>query len=107
VPPAQWPALQAELLLLLDWAHQRQSLRRGPIEEGGDWDYELQAQPDGACAPPQPLHYEPVNRQLRGMPVAWMGSAAASAPGQRTTLTLTLSASAAFSDALREQFGLE
>lgn len=89
------PALAAEVEQLLDWAHRRFKGRRGPIEEGGDWDCELQAQDDG------------------GQPLPWRFDAAAArlhfvaAGDGRTTVSLSLVGSAAFGEALREAFGLE
>lgn len=94
VPATRVPALARELEQLLRWAHADFAGRRGPVEEGGDWDYELQAQDDG------------------GQTLPWRFDAAAArlhcvaAGDGRTTVSLSLSASAAFSEALREAFGL-
>lgn len=88
------PALSEEVQQLLRWAH-RFAGRRGPVEDGGDWDYDLQAQQDDGQ--PLPVSYDPATGRLL----------LATQPGQRTTLSLTLSASAAFSQALRERFELE
>ena len=41
VPATRVPALAAEVEQLLAWAHRRFKGRRGPIEEGGDWDLSL------------------------------------------------------------------
>ena len=40
VLPAQVPALHAELARVLAWAHD--AFARGPLDEGFDWDYDLQ-----------------------------------------------------------------
>ncbi|MDC2857287.1 MULTISPECIES: hypothetical protein [unclassified Delftia] len=95
VPAARVPALAAEVEQLLAWAHRRFRGRRGPIEEGGDWDYELQAQDDG------------------GQPLAWRFDAATArlqsvaAGDGRTTVNLSISGSAAFGEALRQAFELQ
>ncbi|MEG0002133.1 MAG: hypothetical protein RR720_19800 [Comamonas sp.] len=91
------PALTTEVEQLLRWASRAFAGRRGPIEEGGDWDFDLHAQQeDGA---PLNVRYDESTGRLQ--------LAAAQATGQRTTLGLTLSASAAFSDALRSRFGID
>ncbi|WP_027016647.1 hypothetical protein [Comamonas composti] len=87
------PALAAEIAQLLAWAHGGFNGRRGPVEQGGDWDYELQAQDD------------------EGRPLGWRfeaGSlqAPAAAPG-RTTVSLSLSGNRFFADALHQVFDLE
>jgi hypothetical protein len=89
------PALAAEVEQLLRWAHGHFAGRRGPIEEGGDWDYELQAQDD------------------EGQSLAWRFEAGgagrlqseAAARG-RTTVSLSLSGSAAFAEALHQAFAI-
>jgi hypothetical protein len=91
------PALTAEVEQLLGWAGSAFAGRRGPMEEGGDWDYDLHAQQDDGR--PLGVHFDAATGRLQ--------LAAASARGQRITLGLTLSASAAFSQALRSRFALE
>lgn len=88
------PALIEEVQRLLRWAH-RFAGPRGPVEDGGEWDYDLQAQQDDGQ--PLPVSYDEATGRLQLCAPA----------GQRTTLSLTLSASAAFSQALRERFELE
>jgi hypothetical protein len=41
VRPEQLAAVQAEVAQVLDWAHAFPG-PRGPVEEGGEWDYDLQ-----------------------------------------------------------------
>ncbi|WP_159918100.1 hypothetical protein [Pantoea sp. 18069] len=89
------PALTAEVEQLLRWASRTFAGRRGPIEEGGDWDFDLHAQQDDGA--PLSVHYDDATGRLQ----------LAAAPGQRTALGLTLSASAAFSDALRARYGID
>ena len=93
--PHQLRALYAEIEQLLAWAQRQFPGRRGPREEGGEWDWELQAQHEDGS--PLALHYD-------------AGSARLQAPdtpaGERITVTLTLSGSPAFAEALQEHFGL-
>ena len=100
VTPAHWSALRAELLLVLDWAHQRFGGQRGPIEEGGDWDYDLQALQEGDCA--LHLHYEPCEGSA-----GQLHAHSTAQPPERYTVSLSLSGGAAFGAALRSQFGLD
>ena len=39
---AQHPAVMAEAQQVLDWAGQRFPLGHGPVEDGMDWDHDLQ-----------------------------------------------------------------
>jgi hypothetical protein len=39
---AQHPAVMAEVQQVLDWAWREFGQRHGPVEEGHDWDHELQ-----------------------------------------------------------------
>ena len=97
VADKRWHALLAEVHQVLLWAHQDFHGRRAPLEEGGDWDYDLSAQDDDhghAIA----LRWNTQSGQL---------DAAVPQPGSHTTLTLTLTGNAAFGDALRQKFGLE
>ncbi|CAN7166752.1 MULTISPECIES: hypothetical protein [unclassified Variovorax] len=40
--PDQAAAVDAEIALVLDWASASFPDRRGPVGDGGDWDYDLQ-----------------------------------------------------------------
>lgn len=94
VPATRVPALAAEIEQLLRWAHGRFAGRRGPVEEGGDWDYELQAQDESGH--PLPWRFDARSATLHS---------AACGEG-RTTVSLSLSGSAAFGQALGEAFGI-
>lgn len=89
------PALAAEIETLLSWASQKFTGRQGAVEDGFDWDYDLQAQDDDG----QPLN-------ARFDKAAGMLTLQTSATG-RTTVNLSLSGSAQFGDALREKFALD
>lgn len=95
--PAQLPALQAEVLRVLDWAQREFAGRRGPLDEGGDWDYELQGVQE--VATPLDVAWDPATARLRLAP------GAAGAP--RVTLSLTLGGTPQFCAAFREAFGID
>ena len=44
VPPAQVPAVQAEIQQVLDWAHAAFPGLQAPLDEGGEWDFQVQQQ---------------------------------------------------------------
>ncbi len=97
VAPAQWPALLAEVQQVLAWAHCEFPGARGALEEGGQWDFELQ----GVREVPTPL-------DLRFDEGTGQVKASQGTPGQpRLTLSLTLSGTPAFCAALREAFAID
>lgn len=99
VSAARLPALAAEIEQLLCWASRDFTGRQGSVDEGGhwdgDWDYDLQAQDDAG----QPLsaRFDAASGRL---------VLEASATG-RTTVTLSLSGSSWFGEALRSAFELD
>lgn len=97
VAPAQWPALQAEVLRVLAWAEDTFPQARGPLEEGGTWDFELQAVEEVATT----LHVE-VDVPARALQVQ---RGATGAP--RTTLSITLTGTPEFCAGLRQAFALD
>ncbi len=93
---AQLNDLLAEVCKVLDWAHHDFAGQRGPIEDGADWDYDLQCVQE--VVTPQELGYDEASRQITvrcGIPGA-----------PRYALTLSLCGTLAFGEALRQQFGL-
>jgi hypothetical protein len=95
--PAQLAALQAEVVRVLDWAHREFPGEHGPLDEGGEWDYELQ----GVQEVPTTLDvaYDAAARTLELRPGA--------AGPARVTLSLTLTGTAAFCAAFRQEFGVK
>ena len=91
--PAQLAALEAEVMQVLAWAH-RGPGRRGPLDEGGEWDYELQGVQEVATT--LDVAYDPSAPRLALEP----GSTGA----PRVTLSLTISGTPQFCDAFRAQF---
>ncbi len=96
VPAARLPALQAEMAQVLDWAHASFAGQRAPLDEGGEWDYQLEARQEWSV--PETLEYDETARRF---------SSRTGSPGpMRHAVTLTLSGTAGFCDALRRRFGL-
>ena len=96
---AQVPALQAELTQVLAWACDTYGLDHGPLDEGCDWDYDLQLAEDTAAQ--GRIGFEPSTRSLR------VHTHQDAAPAARHTVTLTLSGTVEFCTALREAFCLD
>ena len=93
VAAEHWPALQSEVLRVLDWARRT----FGPptaLEDGGEWDCALHAVRE--IVTPLAVDYVP------GAPELHLRPGRDDPP--RITLTLTLSGSEAFCEALREAF---
>jgi hypothetical protein len=95
--PEQVAAVLAEIAQVLEWAFANFPGRRGPIEEGGDWDYDLQGMQEFTA--PQTLRYDDVARQLS----VELGPACK----PRHTVTVSLSGTSEFCAAFRQQFGLK
>ena len=96
VTPEHLPALLAELEQVLTWAHQEFAGRRQPLDEGGDWDYDLQTLHEGAA--PHQWHYDEASGRVTIEPGAPLQT--------RHTVTLTLCGTAVFAAALRARFSL-
>lgn len=96
VPAHRLPQLQDEVAAVLAWAHGEFGALRGPVEDGGLWDYDLHCERDGQ--PLLTLAFEPRTGQL--LPPT------AAQPGERVTLTLTINGAAAFAEAFTARFGV-
>jgi hypothetical protein len=55
VRPAQGAEVRAEIARVLDWAETTFAGQRAPLNEGGEWDVDLQEHTDGASPPWQVL----------------------------------------------------
>jgi hypothetical protein len=96
VGPAQWPAVQLELAQVLTWAHRRFEGERGALDDGADWDYELQGVQEVASV--EALSFDEATGQL---------SSRLGPTGQpRHTATLTLTGRDHFAQAFANAFGL-
>ena len=74
VPAPQVAAVQAEIQQVLDWAHGTFPGMQAPLDEGGEWDFQVQQQAE----------------TVAGLP--------------RQTLTLSLTGTPQFCDAFRGRF---
>ena len=93
--PAQLPALQAEIVRVLQWAQRSFPGAQAPLDEGGEWDVELQ----GVQEVPTALDVRYADGGLQLQPLE------AGAP--RYTLGITLGGTPAFCAAFRQAFGLD
>ncbi|MDB5732226.1 MAG: hypothetical protein JWQ03_2121 [Variovorax sp.] len=92
--PQQAPAVLAEVAQVLDWAHATFPGQRAPIEEGGEWDFDLQAVQE--VATPQRIDYDVDRRAFDVRP---------GTPGlTRHTVTLSIGGTGAFCEAFRSRF---
>lgn len=98
--PDQLSALQAEITHVLAWAHQQFADGHGPLDEGGEWDYDLTGSDENS--PPQTLVFDVETQALSKTPVA-----SANTQRSRYTLSLSLSGTPAFCAAFREAFALD
>lgn len=95
--PEQVAAVHAEIAQVLDWAHANFPDRRGPLDEGGEWDYDLQGQQEFSAS--EAIAYDEVARRF----TVQVGPAGR----PRHTVSLSISGTAAFCAAFRERFGLD
>jgi hypothetical protein len=95
--PEQLAAVHAEMVRVLDWAHQAFPDTRASVADGGDWDYDLHSVREFAM--PEQIGYDAATRTLA------VQAGAAAKP--RHTVTLVLSGTGEFCSAFRQQFGLE
>lgn len=87
-------AVRAEIACVLDWAHATFPEQRAPLDDGGEWDFDLQGQQEWTAH--EAIDYDPASQQFSVVP----GPAGV----VRHTLTLSLSGSAQFCDAFRQHF---
>lgn len=89
-------AVRAEIAQVLDWAHAAFPGQRAPLDEGGEWDYNLEGQQEWTAH--ETLAYDEVSRQFS----SHLGPAGA----PRHAVTLSISGSPQFCDAFRRHFGI-
>ena len=94
VIPDRVSAVAHEIGQVLTWATQSFTGRQGALDDGGDWDYDLQAQDDEG----QPLvaNFDAERGQVT----------LATSPYGRTTVTLSLAGSPQFGAAFEDAFGV-
>lgn len=92
--PEQTAAVRAEVARVLDWAHAHFPGARGPLDEDGEWDYDLQAAQEYAVQ--DQIDYDEETQQLQVLP---------GVPGvPRHTLSVSVSGTPAFCTAFRQVF---
>jgi hypothetical protein len=92
-------ALLREVTQLLSWASRFSTQGPGPLDEGSDWDFDLQVQwhsADGQRSTPTRVQWHAEQETLDIRP--------APGPGDRVELSLSLSGTPAFAQALREHW---
>jgi hypothetical protein len=91
---AQVALVRDEVAQVLAWAFEHFADGRGPLDEGFEWDYDLQSLQE--WSQPEPLQYDPRTQKV---------TALIGLPGQpRHTVTLSLTGSEAFCAAFTQQF---
>jgi hypothetical protein len=99
-PQAQHtPALLHEVAQVLAWAGRFSPAGPGPLEDGADWDFDLQVATQGPDGRFHPAHAE-FDPSLGAVTLSPALSA-----GQKIDLSLSLSGTPGFALAFREQFG--
>ena len=94
-------ALLREVTQLLGWASRFSTQGPGPLDEGADWDIDLQVQlhqPHSPHSKPAQAHWLAEQQTLDIHP--------SPGPDDRVALSLSLSGTPAFTQAFREQFDL-
>jgi hypothetical protein len=95
--PQQVPAVHAEIALVLGWAHAAFPGLRGPLDEGFEWDFNLQGMREFTAF--ETLDYHEDTQQL---------SVTASPRGvPRHTVTLSITGTPGFCRAFRQRFGFD
>lgn len=97
VPPGRRAALLAEIAAVMQWSH-RTFGPAGALDDGGEWDYELQALVEPGT--PLQIAYEVGRGEVTLSPAPGPGDAL-------TTVTLVLSGSPAFCQAFEDAFGVD
>lgn len=91
---AQAGLVRDEVAQVLAWAFDQFADERGPVDDGFEWDYELQSVQE--WSQPEPLQYEHRTKKV---------TALTGLPGQpRHTVTLSITGSAVFCEAFRRHF---
>lgn len=94
VGPAQLAALHAEIEQVLTWAYEAFADVRGPLDEGFEWDHDLQSQREFTAS--DELRFDPTSGRLQ---------VRSGKPGlARHTVTLSITGSARFAEAFMAVF---
>lgn len=90
-------AVRAEIAQVLDWAHEAFPNLRAPLDEGGEWDYQLEGQQEWSAH--EAISYDEVTGKFT--------SQLSPAGEPRHTVSLSISGSPQFCEAFRQRFGVE
>lgn len=90
-------AVRNEVARVLDWAYATFPDMRAPLEEGGEWDYNLEGQQEWTAH--EAISYDEVTGKFSSQ----LGPAGA----PRHTVTFSISGSTQFCEAFRMHFGIE
>ena len=89
-------AVRAEIARVLDWAYAAFPDGQAPLDDGGEWDYDLHSQQEWTA--PETLVYDENTHEFTDFMLE--------PSGPRHTVTLSVSGSPQFSEAFRAQFGV-
>ena len=92
----QVPAVHAEIVRVLEWAHAGFGGPGAPVGDGGDWDYDLQGMQEIHL--PETIEFDPAAGRLRVQ--------AGPAGAARHTVSLSISGTPEFCAAFRQAFDL-
>ena len=92
--PAHNTAVLAEVAVVLTWAHAAFEAQRAPLEEGGEWDYDLQGWREFSAV--DILHFDEHSGKLSIQTQA--------AGAARHTVSLSITGTPGFCTAFRERF---
>lgn len=94
VKPQQLASVHDEIAQVLRWAFEAFGDTRGAVEDGADWDFDLQSQQDVTMT--ESIDFDPASGRVQ------VAGQTVGVP--RHTLTLSLSGSPAFCQAFRQVF---
>ncbi len=94
---AQATHVRQEISLVLNWAHSAFLGLRAPLDEGGEWDFDLQGQQEWSAL--ETLTFN----ETTGLLSAQLEAAAP----PRHSITLSLTGHPSFCDAFRQQFSID
>lgn len=92
--PGHNAAVLAEVVTVLSWAHQAFEAQRAPLDEGGEWDYDLQAFREFSAV--DRLHFDAHSGELSLQPQA--------AGAARHTVSLSVTGTPGFCATFHERF---
>lgn len=93
---SQVDTVRAEIALVLDWAYAAFPGGQAPLDDGGEWDYDLHSLQE--CTTPETLVYDEQTREFTD----FLGEP----DPPRHTVTLSITGTPQFCEALRGKFGL-